>query len=94
MLFVEAFAEAALLRDPNRAAIAANVELEVRIDPDGQAVIHCRFLFAGRGGTVPWDGTDEGAEAIVKSTAIGLAESLALDPHEDDDWRDAFERRS
>jgi hypothetical protein len=94
MTFVEAFADAALLRDPDRTAIAAEVELEAHIGPDGQGVIDCRFLFAGRGGTVPWDGTEEGAEAIVKSTAVQIAESLAIDPHEDDDWRDTFERRS
>jgi hypothetical protein len=94
MVFVEAFADAALLRDADRTAIAANVEIEVRTGPDGQSVIDCGFLFAGRGGAVPWDGTEEGAEAIVKSTAVEVAESLALDPHEDDDWRDAFERRS
>ena len=31
MVFVEAFADAALLRDPDRTAIKANVELEVRM---------------------------------------------------------------
>ena len=60
----------------------------------GQSVIDYRFLFAGRDGTVPWDGTEEDAEAIVKSAAVGVVESLALDPHEDDDWRDSFEGRT
>ncbi len=93
-VFVEAFAEAALLRDPDRGVIAANVELDVHTEADRDRAIEGRFLFTGAGATVPWDGTPEGAEAIVKEMALDVAASLSVDPHEDDDWRWAFERRS
>jgi hypothetical protein len=92
--FLESFAEAALLVQPNREAIRAELELEVGEDADGRRAIQVGFRFAGSRQTAEWDGSDGDAEALVIEAAQAIAESLSLDPHEDDDWRLAFERRS
>jgi len=93
-VFIDGFAEAALLRTPDRRAIRANVELEVGADASGHQAIQAGFLFSGHRPASEWDGTADNAAALVDDMARQIADSVSADPHEDDDWRDGFERRS
>src|SRR3954454_12150136 len=93
-VFIDGVAEAALLRKPDRRAIRANVELEVGADRSGHQAIQGGFLFSGHRRASEWDGTADDAAALVDDMARQIADSVSTDPHEDDDWRDSFERRS
>jgi hypothetical protein len=92
--FIDAFASTALLIRPDRDAIEAQLELEVGSNADGHRAIQVGFLFAGVRPCSEWDGTGEGAEALVLNMARNIAESVSIDSHQDDDWREGFERRS
>ena len=93
-VFVDAFAEAALLRQPDRVAIGAQLELEVGTNAQGDRAIQVGFMFAGSRPGAEWDGTRDAAEALVDDIARQIADSLSLDSHEDDDWREAFDLRT
>jgi hypothetical protein len=94
-VFIDSFAAAALLARPDRDAIEAQLELEVGFNAEGHRAIAAGFMFAGaRPCGAEWDGTSADAERLVESMAVEIAESLTIDPHEDDDWRESFERRT
>ena len=93
-VFIDAFAAAALLDRPDGNAIEAQLELNVGSDAEGHRAIRVGFSFAGARLASEWDGTPETAEALVVDMARDVAQSLSADPHEDDDGRGAFERRT
>jgi hypothetical protein len=94
-VFIDAFAAASLLTRPDRDAIEAQLELEVGSNAEGRRVIGVGFMFAGaRPGGAEWDGTATDAQRLVKSMALEIAHSLTVDPHEGDNWRESFDRRS
>jgi hypothetical protein len=93
-VFIDVFGEAALLTRPDREAIEAQLELEVGSNVEGHQAIQVGFLFAGTRPACEWDGTSGAAESLVVEMARNIAEMLNSDPHEDEDWRAAFERRS